>query len=72
MKEKADCCIGGPTRTISDTMGEFTTSVQDEKTYTFSNVRVQRVQVPVDEYKWMLGTSLYNCTMSEIQDLPKL
>ena len=41
MKEKANCCIGDPTRTIKMILWEnFTNTVQDEKTYTFFNVRV--------------------------------
>lgn len=41
VKEKADCYIGDPSRTIKVTLWEnFTTSVQVEKPYTFSNVRV--------------------------------
>lgn len=41
VKEKVDCYIGDPSRTIKVTLWEnFTTSVQVEKPYTFSNVRV--------------------------------
>lgn len=63
VKEKADCYIGDPSGTIKVTLWEnFTTSIQDGKTYTFSKVRVLK------EHKsetLMLGTSLHDCNMSE-------
>lgn len=46
----------------------FTTSVQDGKVYTFSNVRVLKES----QLSWVradVGHILYNCTMSEIPEL---
>ena len=41
MKEKADCYISDSTTTIKMTLWDnFTTSDQDDKTYTSSNVKV--------------------------------
>ena len=54
---------------LSDTMGELHDQGSGwQRIYILQCQSSKRVQVTVDEYKLMLGTSLYNCTMSEIPE----
>lgn len=62
-KEKADCYLGNPSGIMEVTLWEnFTTSIQDAKTYTFSKVGVLKEH---KSEKLMSGTFPHDCNISE-------